>query len=531
MKHISILLIAIAALVNAACDNSLPSYEHLHGKPSGGTENSGNGGNDEGKPGGESTPGIPSFGFEVSPTGSGAYTDGVLTLTFSNVPVLGKEGRIVIFNSDGSQADMIDMSDVSATFEQMTNTSLHRTTIDFLGAPSLKRYRAVNYQPVRVEGNSVVIKPHSNRLEYGKTYYITIDRTAIIAEGFSGITAEKKWEFTTKQEPSSKESVTVAKSGNSDFRTVQGAIDWAYKCGPDRPMLINIGKGVFEEQLFIRNNNKLTFKGESREETIIQYANAEEYANGVGGSITSIPALGESIGKSGGRSVILMEICKGIRFEDMTLRNTYGKPGQAEVIYNNSDGNYTLSFVNCSLTSLQDTFNSKGYGWMKDCLVEGDCDFIWGSPRTWLFEDCEIRAAGDGYIVQSRCMDSKYKGFVFLNCRLTKTTGTTDGTMYLARSSGSKDYYDNVAFINCRMSSVINSKGWFDNPAPNPEKADATSGWKEYGSKDLSGAALSTGGRYSGAHMLTMEEYESTYKDRAAIFADCPAGTDWLDMK
>lgn len=527
MKHIGILL-AASAIIIAACDNSLPSYEDVHGKPSGGTENSGNGGKEEDKPNGGTVPEVPTFGFEVSPTGSGAYIDDVLTLTFKSVPALGNEGKITIFNADGTQADVIDMADVAATFQQMTDNTQNSTTIDFLGAPTSKKFRAVNYKPVKVEGNSVIIKPHSNRLEYGKTYYITIDQSVIAAEGFSGITADNKWAFATKQEPVSKTSVTVAKSGNSDFRTIQAAIDWAYKCGPDNPMQINISNGTYEEQLYIRSNHNLTFKGASKSRTILQYTNAEELANGVGGSIDNIPALGKSIGKSGGRAVILMEVCKGIRFEDMTLKNTYGKPGQAEVIYNNSDGDYTLSFVNCSLISLQDTFNSKGFGWMKDCLVEGDCDFIWGSPRTWLFEDCEIRAAGAGYIVQARCQDIKYKGFVFLNCKLTKTSGTTDGTMYLARSSGSKDYFDNVTYINCSMSPIINSKGWYAIPTPNPSKADAASGWKEYGSKDLSGGTLSMSSRNTCAYTLTAEEYESGYKDRATIFKGAPVGTDWL---
>lgn len=525
MKRIGILITAAAALMIASCDNSLPSNEHVQGKPS---EGSGNTGNEEEKPGNETTPEIPTFGFDVSPVGTGAYIDDVLTLTFKSTPTLGTEGKISIFSADGTQVDMIDMEDVAAPFNQMTNNTLNSTTIDFLGAPTSKKFRAVNYKPVIVEGNSVIIKPHSNKLGYGKTYYVTIDPSAIAAEGFSGITADQKWAFATKKEPSSKETVTVAKSGNSDFRTIQGAIDWAYKCGPDNPMLINIGNGTYEEQLFIRSNHNITFKGASKSRTILQYANAEEYANGVGASIDNIPALEKSIGKSGGRAIILMEVCKGIRFEDMTLKNTYGKPGQAEVIYNNSDGDYTLSFVNCSLISLQDTFNSKGYGWMKDCLVEGDCDFIWGSPRIWLFEDCEIRAAGDGYIVQARCQDSKYKGFVFLNCNLTKKGGIGDGQMYLARSSGSKDYFDNVAYINCSMSSVINTKGWYANPAPNPAKADAAKGWKEYGSKDLNGVTLSMNSRNTCAYTLTGEEYESGYKDRATIFSGAPVGIDWM---
>lgn len=165
---------------------------------------------------------------------------------------------------------------------------------------------------------------------------------------------------------------------------------------------------------------------------------------------------------------------------------------------------------------------------MYDCLIEGDCDFIWGCPRICLFENCEIRAAGDGYIVQSRCQSPEYKGFVFLNCSLTKKDGVKDGSMYLARSSGSTDYYDNVAYINCTMSPVIPNVGWYTKPAPNPSASNAVSGWKEYGSIDESGNRIDIGGRASASYQLTEDEYLNSYKDRDTIFASGEVGTDWL---
>lgn len=165
---------------------------------------------------------------------------------------------------------------------------------------------------------------------------------------------------------------------------------------------------------------------------------------------------------------------------------------------------------------------------MYNCLIEGDCDFIWGSPKICLFESCEIRAAGDGYIVQARCTSAEDKGFVFLNCSLTKNSGVKDGSMYLARSSGSADYYDNVAYINCRISSAIPATGWYTKPVPNPAEANAHSGWKEYGSIDENGQSLSLGSRATASYILTDAEYETGYMDRLKIFEGAPAGTDWL---
>ena len=100
--------------------------------------------------------------------------------------------------------------------------------------------------------------------------------------------------------------------------------------------------------------------------------------------------------------------------------------------------------------------------------------------------------------------------------------------MYLARSGGATEYYDNVAYINCKMSTAIPAVGWFGNPAPTPAKANATSGWKEYGSTDLAGEPLSTSSRLAASYQLTATEYEAGYKDRATIFAGTAVGTDWM---
>ena len=516
-------IMAAAAVVFSACERQLPSYEHIHGKPDKEEQEE-----EKEDPKEEETPVTPTLGYDVTPTGTGTFIDGELTLEFKSAPALGTEGKIQIFKEDGTLADMIDLADVAMPAVKLMDDTPYNTTHDLLGPASLKRWRVVNYKPVTVDGNKVIIRPHSNKLDYSSAYYVTIDATAITAEGFKGI-GQKEWSFKTKAEPTSKEAVTVAKTGEADFRTIQGAIDWSYKCGPNSPMTVNIKNGTYEEQLFARQNNKITFIGESRDGVILQYANSEEFANGVGGSTAKAAVAGEGVGKSGGRAVILFENCDDIRFENMTLKNTYGKPGQAEVIYNNdNNGQYNLTFVNCALISLQDTFNTKGHCWMYKCLIEGDCDFIWGSAKVCLFEECEIRAAGDGYIVQARCPSAEDKGFVFLNCNITKASGVADGSMTLARSGGSKDYYDNVAYINCKMSSVIPAKGWHGDPAPNPAKATAASGWKEYGSMDAAGSPLSVTGRLAASYQLTDEEYEAGYKDRVKIFEGTSVGTDWL---
>ena len=219
------------------------------------------------------------------------------------------------------------------------------------------------------------------------------------------------------------------------------------------------------------------------------------------------------------RGVCLFENCDELVLGNLTLKNTFGAQGQAEVIYFNSGSNaHKLTIENCALHSLQDTFLVKGQVWVHNSLIAGNVDFICGYPKACLFEDCEIRCEkySKGFILQARVPGADDKGFVFLNCRITAGEGAADGTMYLARSGGSTDYYDNVTFVNCTMADVFAPAGWYTDPAPNPASATASSGWKEYGSKDASGNALSLTGRASCAKVLTEAE-AAAYASRSAV--------------
>lgn len=462
-------------------------------------------------------------GYTPSPTGAGAYRDALLVLDFKTAtPRLGTTGTIRIYTAAGAEVDRIDLSDVAAAQEQMQNTSLYTTTMDAIGSRKLGAYRIVNYEPVSIEGRRVTIRPHYAVLDYNTAYYVTVDEGVLVADGFDGIAASE-WTFTTKAAPTGT-SVTVGETG-ADFRTVQAAIDYACDCGRDQAVTVTIRNGVYEEQLFMRYNNNVTLRGESRTGTIIRYDNCEAMASGVGGSVSKLPVVGEAVGKSGGRAVMLVENCDMLRFENLTLQNTHGSGSQAEALYfNDNTGTGRLSFVGCDILGAQDTFNLKGYCWFYDCLVAGDVDFIWGYADTALFEQCEIRSVNGGYLVQARCATDK-KGFVFLGCTLTQDAGSDGRAIYLARTGGTGTS-DNVTFVNCRMGEHIAASGWYGTMSP--ATATATNGWKEYGSMDAAGAALDLSKRLVGSYRLTQAEYEAGFKDRLTVFAGCSKGTDWL---
>lgn len=450
-------------------------------------------------------------------------TDSPLLLELASRPELGSSGSIKVYDSSDNLVDEINLADLQTVTiredgqmipkSQIAGESTYNTFMDAVKCST--RWRIIHYTPLRVQAKALEIKLHSGVLDFGKEYYVTIDKDFV--KGHKGI-AKGEWTFKTKSKPSSRSELKVKSDGSADFCTVQGAVSYAATLGKAAEVVINIASGVYNETVFIREKNSLTLKGENRANTVISYANNESYANGSGASIGTKPAVGSAIGACGGRGVILAESCDGLAIENLTLKNSFGElKGQAEVIYFN--GNGKLVVENCSLYSLQDTFLCKGQVYVHNSLIAGHCDFIWGYPKACLFEDCEIRSEAAGYIVQARVQNKTDKGFVFLNCRLTAAEGVKDGSMYLARSGGSSDYFDNVSFISCTMSPVIAASGWYTTPAPNPSSPAAESGWKEYGSKDPSGKALDLGSRSKMAKILTESEAVA-YSSRSAVLGN-----------
>ena len=459
------------------------------------------------------------------PSSTVLCVDAPLVIPFDQAPVLGKSGLVQVFKADGTLVDKIDLADISKVDVLSDGTMVPKgadadnETIainndspfhTFMDALHSAQYRIVHYTPLRVKGKTLEIKLHNEALSFGESYFVTVD--AAVAGKAVG---KEDMPFTVKAAPSGN-TFKVAADGSGDFCTVQGALSYVSSAvKKDDAVTVEIGEGTYQELLFLRNKNNVTIKGVSREKSIIAYPNNDSYETGSGSSVSARPSLGASIGKSGGRSVFLVESCDNLVLENLTIENTYSIPshkGQAETIYFNSSNRMTVE--NCSLVSWQDTFLCKGKVWVHNSLIAGHVDFIWGYPEACLFEDCEIRSRAGGYIVQARVPSASDKGFVFLNCKLTAESGVKDGSMYLARSDGKADYYDNVVYVNCTMGPVIAATGWHTNKVPNPSTPTATSGWREFGSVDASGKAV-TGHNASGK-VLTAAEAEP-YSSRKAV--------------
>lgn len=463
------------------------------------------------------------------------FIDSQLSITFDNEPNLGDLGEVRIYKvSDNTLVDTIKSG----------------KNIDVIGYTGQDKVRSVYYFPLTVEGNTLTIKPHNNILEYGHTYRVVIGDGVVTGaqlngKDFVGLGDNSQWTFTTKVNAPAGNQLLVDDDGVADFRTVQGALNFAMaRLGKDEQTTISIKDGTYKELLFLRNKNNLTLQGESQENTIIQYENYETLNGGTGSS--AVPGSGTP---GGGRSLFLVEGADMLTLNNLTLKNSHLRnkvdSNQAEAIYFNS--NYRLIVNNTSFFSEQDTLLLKGYSWFYNSLVAGNVDFIWGYPVTALFENSEIRTIGDskdndptkdtsgGYVLQARVPVATDPGFIFLNSRFTHGPGpigndVLDNSTYIARSGGSDSYFDNITLINNKFDTHIATSGWAvqgvnSQPAPNPETATATSGWREYGSMDLAGNPLDLSERVGGYIMQDSEV--ANLLERNTIFSSFNDGQGW----
>ncbi|MCC2971409.1 pectinesterase family protein [Massilia sp. IC2-476] len=469
-----------------------------------------------------------------APLEASAHVDTSLKLVFDKPPTLGTSGSIRIFRKlDDALVDVIRVRDET----------------DAIGYEGQALVRKVNTAPIKIVGNTVTIKPHSNRLAYGTEYYVAIadgvfTNTSLGGTPFVGLGKAAGWTFSTKAGTPTGSTLTVDDDGEADFRTVQGALNHAMqRFAKADPVTINIRNGRYEELLYLNGKDNLSIKGESRDGVMISYTNNETLNPGTGSS-QSGSAAGSP---SGGRAVMLVEASDMLSLDTLSLKNTTIRSssisGQAETIYFNSDGR--LVAKNASFYSEQDTLNLKGWSWFYRTLVEGNVDFIWGSSRAALFEESEIRSVGDsanassgGYVLQARVPAAADIGYVFLNSALTHGPGpgplrgdVPNGATYLARSPGGTATWDNIAFINTRMDTHVAPSGWAGQgvngqPAPNPTVARADAGWREYGTTDMAGNPLNLAARVGG-YILSETDVANRFATRAKVFAGYGNGAGW----
>lgn len=462
------------------------------------------------------------------------HIDTELTLTFDNSPALSARGEVRIYRSND---------------DVLVDTLYLQNDVNSLGYKNQEQHRNVKQNPIYLTNNTLHIQPHSDALDAGESYYIVVGDDVVSGaqiggKEFVGLGKNSQWQFTTKTASPNPTNINVGASASSDFSTLQGALNYVMKKGdPNTPVDINLAAGTYRELLYIANQNNVTIKGVSPQDTVIEYDNYETLNSGSGKS-----SVGDGV--EGGRSVLLVESSDNFTLQNLTLKNSHIRSStasnQAETLYFNGSDQQRFIAKNTHFISEQDTLQLKGYSWFYNSLISGNVDFIWGNNHTALFENSEIRTLGDskdgtnletlgGYILQARTVATDSPGFVFLNSQFTHGAGpvgntVAGGSTYFARSAGYSNYYDNVVLINSNVDSHIADIGWAveginGQPSPNPSAPTATTGWREFNTMDASGNPMDLSAR-QGVYLLSQQE-ATPYLTRSAIFSDYNNAQGW----
>jgi len=410
----------------------------------------------------------------------GVNPDVQLKLTFNQQPVIGKSGKVRIYDAaNDRQVDALDLSIPAGPTERATGAA---TTAPYLvtpynyqrstvptnantkpGTPSAgaeptsDKYQLTiiggftdgfHFYPIIVSGNTATIQSHHNLLEYGKTYYVSVDPGVLtVPDGeFKGISDKHSWRFTTKKTSprAGSERLVVSADGQGDFNTVQGAIDFVPDHGKRRITIV-VRKGTYQEIVYFRNKNNVTFLGEDREQTIVRYANNEVFnphpinirTNELAGTFPSR------------RAAFAADNANDIQIVNLTLQTT--APGQAEGLLMTGRRN-TLS--NVQVIGFGDALQVNGPAYIVDSLIDGSGDTILGRGPAF-FERTTLRSRSVFMWIRNT---SANHGNVFKDCTFIGTAEPT--TLARSPKNGATTYpYAEAALLNCTLSG-ISPEGW-----------------------------------------------------------------------
>lgn len=117
----------------------------------------------------------------------------------------------------------------------------------------------------------------------------------------------------------------------------------------------------------------------------------------------------------------------------------------------------------------QDSFYLRaGRALVRDSLISGSVDFIFGGSQAWL-RRCELRSrlrpgqAVQGYVAAPSTPRNQALGLVFDQCRLTREPGVPDRSVYLGRpwrAGGDVSRTGAAAFLDCWMDRHVEPSAW-----------------------------------------------------------------------
>jgi pectin methylesterase-like acyl-CoA thioesterase len=275
-----------------------------------------------------------------------------------------------------------------------------------------------------------------------------IDSSVLKVTGseFRGINDKQSWRFATKAKGprADAEKVTVSADGKGDFNTVQGAIDFV----PDhstRRVTIVVRKGVYQEIVYFRNKDNVTFLGEDREQTIVRYANNEVF-NPHPVNIRTNELAGTFPSR---RAAVMVDNSNDIQIVNMTLQTTAF--GQAEGLLMTGRRNI---LSNVRVIGSGDALQVNGPAYIVDSIIEGAGDTILGRGPAF-FEHCTLKSRSVFMWIRNTVANH---GDVFKDCTFIGTAEPT--TLARSPKNGNSTYpYAEAVLLNCTLSGIL-PEGW-----------------------------------------------------------------------
>lgn len=422
-----------------------------------------------------------------------------LLLAFRSNPTIGASGNITICDdADGYIVDALHLSIPSSpspygngsTRANYTDKTTYQTNtvggVDFY------------FFPIIVNGNVATIYLHNNKLEYNKTYSVTVGG-GLLSTSDGPSSGINNWSFTTKPKgplPGTR-SVTVGASDTADFSTLQGALDWAPANSPTLTT-INILPGTYIELIYFQYKSNLLIRGASRNSTRVAYPNNSAFN----------PPNRQGVSR---RPAFSFKGVSDIQLSDFSITNLYR--GQAEALL--IDGERVV-LSNMHLNGSGDALTTYGTSYITDSTLLGDGDTILGYGS--VFWNRSFISTSAGPVTWTRTPQGVH-GNVLLDCTVMGNVNSTLARLPDNTGGVAPNWpYAEMVLLNTTLRG-ISPVGW--GPVQGPDLFDArhVKFW-EYGTLNGEGKAVDYAQRLNVSRQLFSpadDEIVKQYSDPAFV--------------
>lgn len=299
----------------------------------------------------------------------------------------------------------------------------------------------------------------------------------------------------------------------NNYATVREAVEAISRMGVDseeKRVTVHIAPGTYREQVIVDTPYISFVNDEPSKEVLLtwyygigyQYYSAGPDGNGYYDPQRAFDRYEKHTADRWGTAVRIKSGAVGFRAENITFENSFNRyvtdeeladgveptgetlkaprnyasdvtskalTERAAAVCVEADG---AEFYRCAFLSSQDTLYTAADAYFKNCLIEGQTDYIFGSGNV-VFDGCELRWKGysdteaGGYITAQRSEKTE-KGYLFRSCAVTANPGLTVTSGNFGRPWGADAA---VSFQGTWMERSGLADGWAEMSGNKPENA------------------------------------------------------------